>query len=71
MKIMFTEEKLWKEYAIFEIEHTAEAVQKAWSEIFQKSNENGCQMDYTKPIIERFASKMVNNHKCEICVPIR
>lgn len=57
-------------YAVFKIDHTAEAVQKAWSEIFQELNRQGYQMDLTKPIIERYASKIVKNHKCEICVPI-
>ncbi len=57
-------------YAVFEIEHTAEAIQKAWSEIFQELYEHGFQVDFTKPIIERYKYKMVKIHKCEICVPV-
>lgn len=57
-------------YAIFEIKHTAEAIQKAWTEVFQKLNENGYCMDYSRPVLERYAARMVNNHKCEICIPI-
>lgn len=57
-------------YAIFTIDHTAEAVQKAWSEIFSELQKKGYQLHYTKPVIERYAIKMVQNHTCEICVPV-
>jgi len=57
-------------YAVFEIDHTAEAVQQAWHEIFQELSSHGYEMDGSKPIMERYAAKMVNNHRCEICVPI-
>jgi len=26
--------------------------------------------DNTRPILERYVVKMINNHYCEICVPI-
>lgn len=57
-------------YAVFKIDHTAEAVQKAWIEIFPELSREGYQLDYTRPIIERYAIKMINSHLCEICVPI-
>ena len=57
-------------YAVFEIEHTAEALQKAWADILQELSKNGFPMDYSRPIIERYATKMITNHKCEICIPI-
>lgn len=57
-------------YAVFKIDHTAEAVQKAWIEIFPELSEKGYQFDNTRPIIERYAVKMINNHFCEICVPV-
>ena len=57
-------------YAVFIIEHTAEAVEKAWNEIFDKVLSNGYKMDLSRDILERYAVKMINNHKCEICVPI-
>lgn len=59
------------EYAVFEIEHTAEALEKAWFELFTELSNHGYQLDDSKPIIERYASKMVKNHRCEIYVPIR
>ena len=57
-------------YAVFIIDHTAEAVQKAWSEIFREVSNKGYIIDFSRDIIERYAVKMIKNHKCEICVPI-
>ena len=57
-------------YAVFTINHTAESVQKAWSEIFPELLNLGYQIDDTRPILERYAAKMVKNHNCEICVPL-
>ena len=58
-------------YAVYKIDHTAEAVKKAWTEIFAALSGRGCQFDETRPILERYAVKLVNNHQCEICIPIR
>jgi DNA gyrase inhibitor len=57
-------------YAVFKINHTAEAVQKAWIDIFPELLMQGYQFDETRPIIERYIVQMVNNHHCEICVPV-
>ncbi|HCW54113.1 MAG TPA: hypothetical protein DG753_10320 [Clostridium sp.] len=57
-------------YAVFTIEHTVEAVQEAWEKIFDEVLINGYKIDFSRDILERYAVKMVNNHKCEICVPI-
>lgn len=57
-------------YAVFIIEHTVEAVQEAWKEIFQEVLSNGYKMDFSRDIFERYAVKMIKNNKCEICVPI-
>jgi DNA gyrase inhibitor GyrI len=57
-------------YAIFIINHTAEAVQKAWIDIFPELLKQGYQFDEARPIIERYTAQMVNNHHCEICVPV-
>ncbi len=58
-------------YAVFKISHTAEAVQKAWLEIFPQLLNQGYQLDEARPILERYIAEMVNNHYCEICVPIK
>ena len=57
-------------YAVFIIEHTAEAVQKAWNEIFQDVLSRGYKIDSSKCILERYRVKMIKNNKCEICIPI-
>lgn len=57
-------------YTVFKINHTAEAVQKAWIDIFPELSRQGYQFDEARPIIERYVVKMVNNHYCEICVPV-
>lgn len=57
-------------YAVFEIQHTTEAVQAAWVEIFPELARLGYRPDETRPILERYKAKMVQNHLCEICVPI-
>lgn len=58
-------------YAVFIIEHTPEAVSKAWSEVFLELNNKGILADYSRPIIERYQNKMVNDKKCEICIPLK
>ncbi|PEB54078.1 DNA gyrase inhibitor [Bacillus pseudomycoides] len=57
-------------YVIFKVKHTAEATQKAWAEIFPALHNSGYQID-NKPILERYTSEMINNHYCEICVPVK
>ncbi len=57
-------------YAVFSVAHTADAIQEAWSGIFPELHRRGCAVDMEKPVIERYAVKMVSNHKCEICVPL-
>jgi DNA gyrase inhibitor GyrI len=57
-------------YAVFQIDHTAEAVQRAWAGIFQELFGQGLQFDESRPILERYQVKLVNNHSCEICVPV-
>lgn len=57
-------------YAVFKIDHTSEAVRKAWGDIFPELSRQGYQFDETRPLIERYIVQMVNNHNCEICVPI-
>ncbi|MGE8207641.1 AraC family transcriptional regulator [Heyndrickxia sp. NPDC080065] len=56
-------------YAIFKVKHTAEDIQKAYTDIFPSLQSNGYQID-NKPIMERYTVDMVNNHYCEICVPV-
>ncbi|NGM85253.1 DNA gyrase inhibitor [Paenibacillus sp. 7124] len=59
-----------EKYVIFKVKHTAEDIQKAWTEIFPALQHSGYQMD-NKPILERYTGDMVNHHYCEICVPVK
>ncbi|MFD1775406.1 AraC family transcriptional regulator [Paenibacillus rhizophilus] len=57
-------------YVVFKVKHTAEDIQKAWAEMFPALQNSGYQMD-NKPILERYTGDMINNHFCEICVPVK
>ncbi|WP_256760497.1 GyrI-like domain-containing protein [Cohnella sp. WQ 127256] len=57
-------------YVVCKIKHTAEEIQKTWSEIFPYLQSSGYQID-RKPILERYIGEMINNDLCEICVPIK
>ncbi|MDD3223890.1 MAG: GyrI-like domain-containing protein [Clostridium sp.] len=57
-------------YCVFKISHTADAVQKAWMEIFKELPKINYEFDDKRPILERYAMKMINKRCCEICVPI-
>ena len=57
-------------YAVFTIDHTTEAIQKAWSQIFVQLSAQGQQPDVSRPILERYIPAMIDKHLCEICVPV-
>lgn len=57
-------------YCVFKIIHTADAMQKAWKDIFPELSKANYEFDAGRPILERYALKMINKHYCEICVPI-
>ena len=59
------------DYAVFQISHTVEAIRQAWQEIFPELTARGCQIDASRPVLERYSAGMVNHHFCEICVPIK
>ncbi|MBY9080807.1 GyrI-like domain-containing protein [Paenibacillus sp. HN-1] len=57
-------------YAVCVISHTAEAIGQAWTEIFKSLHTSGLQLDYNKPIIERYKGELLEDGWCEICVPV-
>lgn len=57
-------------YVTYEVKHTAEDIQKAWTDIFPALNNSGYQID-NKPIFERYIGDMLYNHYCEICIPVK
>jgi DNA gyrase inhibitor GyrI len=58
-------------YAVFKINHNAEAIQKAWVDMFAELDKQGFRMDEARPILERYIGELVSNHYCEICVPVQ
>lgn len=57
-------------YCVFKINHTMDAMQKAWIEIFSELSKRNYEVDDRRTILERYAMQMINNHYCEVCVPI-
>ncbi|OOM77606.1 GyrI-like domain-containing protein [Clostridium sp. BL-8] len=57
-------------YCVFKINHTMDAMQKAWIEIFSELSKRNYELDDRRTILERYAMQMINNHYCEVCVPV-
>lgn len=57
-------------YAVFSVQHTAEAIQHAWQQIFGAIQLSDYQMD-NRPILEKYSGDMTIQENCEICVPIK
>ncbi len=56
-------------YATLLIPHTAQAVQSAWGMV-PALCEKGYALDFSRPILERYAKRLVDQHFCELCVPV-
>lgn len=57
-------------YCVFTVAHTTKSIQQAWSTMFTEISTLGYTIDFSRPIIERYAMKMIRKHLCELCVPI-
>ena len=57
-------------YVTFLIFHTVDAVQAAWEQCFNELSKQGYSLDVSRPIMERYKSRLVGNHYCELCVPV-
>ncbi|WP_313579620.1 AraC family transcriptional regulator [Lacrimispora sp.] len=57
-------------YGVFTINHTAEAVKRAWEEVFPQLFAESYIPDFSRPILERYKAELIERHLCEICVPI-
>lgn len=58
-------------YALFTVDHTAQAVAEFWQNLSKTCNESALVVDVSRPIIERYHYQMVADHLCEFCVPIQ
>ena len=56
-------------YVTFLLEHTQEVVQRAWTECFAVLEKHGYVPDSSRPVMERYTKQMVDDHRCELCVP--
>ena len=57
-------------YAVFTIDHTADAVTNFWKSFPTEMANSGLSVDFSRPIMERYSVKMVTNGLCEMCVPV-
>ena len=57
-------------YAVFMLDHTKEAVSEFWGNIFSEIEKHNLSIR-EQPIVERYTSQMINNHLCEILIPIQ
>ncbi|UII54295.1 GyrI-like domain-containing protein [Cytobacillus spongiae] len=62
-------ELLSGKYLIYDVKHTAEAIQKAYIDIFSSLDNSGFKLD-NRPIMERYTGDIIDNPSCEICIPI-
>lgn len=57
-------------YAVFLLDHTEDAVSEFWHNIFTEIEKNNLSIR-EQPIIERYTPQMIEQHLCEILVPIQ
>lgn len=57
-------------YAVFKLNHTKEAIGDFWSNIFFEIEKNNLSIR-EQPIVERYTPQMIENHLCEVLVPIQ
>ncbi|MGF9695870.1 AraC family transcriptional regulator [Paenibacillus sp. MABNR03] len=58
------------DYLICKVRHTAEDVQQAWNEIIPHLQNSSYVIDH-KPVLERYQWDLLEQHYCEICVPVK
>ncbi|MGE6632151.1 AraC family transcriptional regulator [Bacillus sp. NPDC077027] len=57
-------------YAVFLLDHTKEAVSEFWNNIFSAIEQNHLSIR-EQPMLERYTIQMIDQHLCEILVPIQ
>ena len=58
------------EYAIFQIDHTKEAILSFWNIFSSLLNKGSYIIDESRPILERYKVHLINERQCEMLVPI-
>ena len=57
-------------YLVYLIPHNQESIQSIWINYHKVLIQKGYSQDYKRPIVERYKKSLVDNHLCELCVPI-
>lgn len=57
-------------YLVFLIPHKIDAVQTAWQMCFSELEKLGYLLDENRLIMERYKKKTVDEHYCELCMPV-
>ncbi|SEL99509.1 DNA gyrase inhibitor GyrI [Rhodococcus maanshanensis] len=57
-------------YAVFDVPHTTEGLNAAWSRLFAEIETRGLAMD-DAPIFEMYTSELLARHTCQLWVPLR
>ncbi|WP_045513343.1 AraC family transcriptional regulator [Bacillus amyloliquefaciens] len=57
-------------YAVFLLDYTKEAIRDFWGNISSEIERNNLSI-IEQPIIERYTPQMIDNHLCEILIPIQ
>lgn len=58
------------QYAVFTVAHTAQAIQAFWASVLQMLQQKGLHLNSAKPILERYQYALIQEGKCEFCVPL-
>ncbi|OJG40599.1 hypothetical protein RV02_GL001976 [Enterococcus gilvus] len=59
------------DYAIFEIDHTSNAVSAFWNTFASLLTQDSYAIDFSRPILERYRISLINAGRCEMLVPIK
>ena len=57
-------------HAIFEVKHSAYAMELFWSHLYENMEKAGVTIDETRPVMERYRLDLLERGCCEFCVPV-
>jgi len=59
------------DFAVFEVGHDPESIEKFWHNCFQTIADCGLSYDESRPIMERYREQLLKKGMSEFCVPIK
>ena len=57
-------------HAIFEVRHSAYAMELFWSHLYENMEKARIKIDETRPVMERYRKELMERGCCEFCVPV-